>query len=144
MGIQSNRDIGSRSQSISKREFLTLAGATAAGLLIGSKSAHGDDGTLCLINGLLIDGTGADAIPDGAIVIRDGRILAAGPRSQVMIPSIAKMVEGSGCFSRHARAEPAPVQTGAGIQSTRFQIFWIPAFAGMTTDIAVNVPRLLK
>ena len=29
----------------------------------------------------------------------------------------------------HSRAEPAPVQTGAGVQ---FKVAWIPAFAGMT------------
>ena len=96
MGIESNRDISARSQNISRREFFKLASATAAGLLIGYKSAQGDDATLCLINGLLIDGTGADAIPDGAVVIQDGRILAAGPRSQVMVPSNAKIVDVQG------------------------------------------------
>ena len=96
MGIESNRDISVRSQSISRREFLKIASATAAGLLIGYKSAQGADATLCLINGLLIDGTGADAIPDGVVVIQGGRILVAGPRSQVMVPSNAKIVDVQG------------------------------------------------
>jgi enamidase len=96
MGIESNRDISVRSQSISRREFLKIASATAAGLLIGYKSAQGTDATLCLINGILIDGTGADAIPDGVVVIKGGRILRAGPRSQVIIPSNAKIVDVQG------------------------------------------------
>ena len=96
MGIESNRNISTLSQSISRREFLKLASATAAGLLIGYKSAQGADATLCLINGLLIDGTGADAIPDGAALIQSGRILVAGPRSQVMVPSNAKIVDVQG------------------------------------------------
>ena len=96
MGIESNQEISSISQSMSRRQFLKLSSATAAGLLIGYKSARATDATLCLINGLLIDGTGADAIADGAVVIQDGRILAAGPRSQVMVPSNAKIVDVQG------------------------------------------------
>ena len=91
MGIESNRNISTLSQSISRREFLKLASATAAGLLIGYKSAQGADAALCLINGLLIDGTGADAIPDRAVVIQDGRILVAGRRSQLMVPPAQKL-----------------------------------------------------
>jgi imidazolonepropionase-like amidohydrolase len=96
MGIESNRDNIARSQGISRREFLKLTSATVAGLLIGYKSAQGTGATLCLINGLLIDGTGADAIPDGAVVIQDGRIVAAGPRSQVMVPSNANIIDVQG------------------------------------------------
>ena len=32
-----------------------------------------------------------------------------------------KLIDGSGSFSRHAREEPAPVQTGAGIQDVPVQ-----------------------
>jgi len=96
MGIESKRDMSARSQSISRRRFLKLSSATAAGLLIGFKSAQGADAPLCLINGLLIDGTGADAIPDAAVLIQSGRILAAGSRSQVMVPSNAKIVDVQG------------------------------------------------
>jgi imidazolonepropionase-like amidohydrolase len=93
MGIESNCDNSARPQSISRREFLKLTSATAAGLLIGCKPAQGADTTLSLINGLLIDGTGADAIPDGAVVIQDGRIVATGPRTKVAIPSNANTID---------------------------------------------------
>ncbi len=36
-------------------------------------------GTTLITNGQLIDGTGRPAIPDGAVLIRDGRIVYAGP-----------------------------------------------------------------
>lgn len=54
---------------------------TAAGLLIGCNSAQRAEATLAMINGILIDGTGADAISKGAVVIRDGRVMAAWPRT---------------------------------------------------------------
>ena len=87
MSIESNHDNISRPQGISRREFLKLTSATAAGLLIGCKFAQQAGATLSLINGRLIDGTGADAIPNGAVVIRNGRIQAVGPRTQVEIPA---------------------------------------------------------
>ena len=42
------------------------------------------------------------------------------------------IAEGSGCFSRHARADGHP--------GCRSQFFWIPAFAGMTDLSAENTP----
>ena len=86
MGIKSNRDNIARPQGISRRKFIKLTSAAAAGLLIGCNSTQRADATLSLINGILIDGTGADAVPNGAVVIQNGRIIAAGPRTQVEIP----------------------------------------------------------
>lgn len=51
---------------------------------------------LALINGTLIDGTGADPVPDGAIVIRDGRIVAVGSRDTVEIPADAQVIDVQG------------------------------------------------
>jgi imidazolonepropionase-like amidohydrolase len=96
MGIESNRDNSTRSQAISRREFLKLTSAAAAGLLIGCKFAQRADATLSLINGRLIDGIGADALPDGAVVIRNGRIVAAGPSTQVEIPANTKIIDVQG------------------------------------------------
>jgi imidazolonepropionase-like amidohydrolase len=93
MGIESNRDNSVCPQGISRREFLKLTSATAAGLLIGYNPAQGADATLSVINGLLIDGTGTEAIQDGAVVIQDGRIVAAGPRTQVEIPSNTNTID---------------------------------------------------
>ncbi len=46
----------------------------------------------------LFDGTGSPPIPDAAIVIVDGRIAAAGPRSSVAIPDGATGIDGAGKF----------------------------------------------
>jgi imidazolonepropionase-like amidohydrolase len=96
MNIESNRDNTARSQGISRREFLKLTSTAAAGLLIGCNSAQRADATLSLINGTVIDGTGADAVPNGAVVIQNGRIIAAGPRTQVEIPSNTHTIDVQG------------------------------------------------
>lgn len=56
----------------------------------------GFTGTLALINGTLIDGTGADPVLDAAIVIQNGRIGAVGGRSEVEIPDDAKIIDVKG------------------------------------------------
>ena len=96
MSIESSHDNLARSQGISRREFLKLTSAAAAGLLIGCNSAQLADDTLSLINGILIDGTGADAVPNGAVVIQNGRIIAAGPRTQVEIPANTNIIDVKG------------------------------------------------
>lgn len=49
--------------------------------------------TLVLVNGTLIDGTGAGPRHDAAIVIRDGKIVAAGNRADVKIPDTARVID---------------------------------------------------
>jgi len=44
--------------------------------------------------------------------------------------------------SRHARAESAFVQTGAGIQFGKPVFLWIPAFAGMTVPEGINSTKI--
>ena len=57
----------------------------------------GDNGQFCaLVGGRLIDGTGADPVDDAAVVIKGGRILYAGPRTAVEIPSTAEVLDLSG------------------------------------------------
>ena len=83
-------------QRISRRDFLKLTSATGVSLLIGCNSAQRADDALSLTNGILIDGTGADAVPDGAVVIRNGRIVSAGPRTQLAIPANANIIDVQG------------------------------------------------
>ena len=49
--------------------------------------------TLVLTNGRLINGTGADPIPNATLVIGVDRVLAAGPASQVKIPSGVEVID---------------------------------------------------
>ena len=92
MSIENSRDDSARHQGISRRKFLKLTSVTTAGLMIGYNFAQGAETTLALFNGTLIDGTGADAVRDGAVVMRGGRIMAAGPRAQVEIPDNADTI----------------------------------------------------
>jgi imidazolonepropionase-like amidohydrolase len=52
-----------------------------------------NDQTLALINGTLIDGTGADPVPDAVVVIRQGRIIAVGSQAGVDIPGDAEIID---------------------------------------------------
>ena len=52
--------------------------------------------TLALVNGTLVDGTGAEAIPNACIVIRGDRIVAVGPRASVSVPPGAQVLDVGG------------------------------------------------
>jgi imidazolonepropionase-like amidohydrolase len=54
-------------------------------------------GATLITNGQLVDGTGANAVPDASVIIRDGRISYAGPRARTSdIPADAKRIDASG------------------------------------------------
>ncbi|MEQ9408258.1 MAG: amidohydrolase family protein [Fuerstiella sp.] len=54
-------------------------------------------GTTVIRNGQLIDGTGAEPVPDGALVISDGRITYAGSRAAApQLPPDAEIVDARG------------------------------------------------
>jgi hypothetical protein len=48
--------------------------------------------TLALQGATLIDGTGAPPVPDSVVLVRGGRVVAAGPRSTVQVPADATRV----------------------------------------------------
>jgi len=54
------------------------------------------DETFALVNGTLMDGTGAAPLRDAAIIIQKGRIAAVGARAQVKIPDGAKIIDVQG------------------------------------------------
>jgi imidazolonepropionase-like amidohydrolase len=54
------------------------------------------DKILAVINGTLIDGTGADPLRDAALVIQEGRVLAVGPRAAVSVPDDARIIDVQG------------------------------------------------
>ncbi|MBM3847279.1 MAG: amidohydrolase family protein [Verrucomicrobia bacterium] len=54
-------------------------------------------GTTLISNGQLIDGTGAPAVPDGALLIQDGRIVYVGPASGTpVLPPDAQRIDARG------------------------------------------------
>jgi imidazolonepropionase-like amidohydrolase len=54
------------------------------------------DEVLTLVNGTLIDGTGADPLPDAALVIQEGHITAVGPRADISLPDDANIIDVQG------------------------------------------------
>jgi imidazolonepropionase-like amidohydrolase len=51
---------------------------------------------LALINGMLIDGTGADPLPDAALVIQKERIIGVGAHAEVKVPIDARIIDVQG------------------------------------------------
>ncbi len=89
----------------------------------GSRAA-----TLAIVGGTLIDGTGKAPVTDAAVVIRDGRIVALGPRTKVKIPKDANVVDAKGKFilpglwDMHAHFEQVewgPIYLAAGVTTVR-------------------------
>ena len=44
----------------------------------------GSPGELAVTNAVIINGLGGEPVPNGVVVVRDGRIVAAGPASDVL------------------------------------------------------------
>ncbi|HEV2397696.1 MAG TPA: amidohydrolase family protein [Candidatus Sulfotelmatobacter sp.] len=89
----------------------------------GSHSA-----TLAIVGATLIDGTGAAPVLDSAVVIHNGQIVVAGPRSKVKIPKDANVVDAKGKFllpglwDMHAHFEQVewgPIYLAAGVTTVR-------------------------
>ena len=95
--------------------------------ITGSESGATSDG-LALVGGTLVDGTGSPALADSAVVIRKGRIVAAGPESQVKIPKHAQVIDARsktilpGLWDMHAHFEQVewgPIYLAAGATTVR-------------------------
>jgi imidazolonepropionase-like amidohydrolase len=87
--------------------------------------SHAD--TLAIVGGTLIDGTGT-SVPDSAVVIHNGQIVAVGSRAKVKIPKAAHLVDAKGKFllpglwDMHAHFEQVewgPIYLAAGATTVR-------------------------
>jgi len=111
-------------------DFVGKAGADGMSALAeiskgipGSRSA-----TLAIVGATLIDGTGTAPLPDSAVVIHNGRVVAVGPRSEVRIPKKAIVLDAKGRFilpglwDMHAHFEQVewgPIYLAAGVTTVR-------------------------
>jgi imidazolonepropionase-like amidohydrolase len=75
--------------------LVLVAVATLAACGQGTSSPAEPPG-LAIVGAQLIDGSGADPVADSVIVIRDDRIVAAGPRATTEIPAGAEVVDAAG------------------------------------------------
>jgi imidazolonepropionase-like amidohydrolase len=111
-------------------DFVGRAGADGMSAL--SEISKGISGarasTLGIVGGTLIDGTGAAPMPDAAVVIHNGRIVAVGPRSKVKIPRHANIIDAHGktllpgLWDMHAHFEQVewgPIYLAAGVTTVR-------------------------
>src|SRR5271154_6359810 len=110
--------------------FVGLAGSDGmAALAEISKGISGSRAEkIAIVGGTLIDGTGRDPIPDSVVVIEKGRIVDAGLKSRVKIPSGAQKVDARGktilpgLWDMHAHFEQVewgPIYLAAGATTVR-------------------------
>jgi imidazolonepropionase-like amidohydrolase len=110
--------------------FVSLAGSDGmAALAEISKGISGSRAeNIALVGGTLIDGTGRDPVLDSVVVIEKGRIVDAGPKSRVKIPSGAQKVDARGktilpgLWDMHAHFEQVewgPIYLAAGATTVR-------------------------
>jgi imidazolonepropionase-like amidohydrolase len=86
-------------------------------------------GTYALVHAaMVIDGTDVMPVPDGVVLVQDGRIAAVGPRTTVPIPRGTRLIDVSGTtiipglWDMHAHAsqvEWAPAYLAAGVTTIR-------------------------
>ena len=67
-------------------------------LLLTAPAALANDGTLALVGATIIDGTAAEPLENGVLVVTDGRIRTVGPRNAVTIPAGAEIIDVSGKY----------------------------------------------
>lgn len=84
--------------------------------------------TFALVGATLIDGTGTPPVPDAAVLVHDGRIVAAGPRPTVAIPAGTELIDAGGktvlpgLWDMHAHYEQVewgPIYLAAGVTTVR-------------------------
>lgn len=85
-------------------------------------------GSFAIMGATLVNATGAAPVPDSAVLVRDGRIVAAGPRAAVTIPRGMAVVEAKGqtllpglweMHTHFSGVEFGPALLGAGITTAR-------------------------
>ena len=77
-------------------KVLAVVVAVAALAACAGSPPPAEPGGMAIVGAQLIDGTGGDPIADSVIVIRNDRIVAAGPRATTEIPAGADVVDASG------------------------------------------------
>jgi imidazolonepropionase-like amidohydrolase len=78
-----------------KKIIISLFAFTASLFLLVA-STNANEGSIAFVGATIIDGTNADPLIDGILVITDGRIRAVGPRSAVTIPDEAQIINVAG------------------------------------------------
>jgi imidazolonepropionase-like amidohydrolase len=110
--------------------FVTRAAEDAAAALAvaAAPAESADSGAFALVGATLIDGTGRAPVRNSVVVVRGGKITAAGPRSRVRVPKDAEVVDAAGesvlpgLWDMHAHFEQVewgPIYLAAGVTTAR-------------------------
>jgi imidazolonepropionase-like amidohydrolase len=85
-------------------------------------------GTFAIVGATLADGTDRAPVPDSVVIVRDGRISAAGPRSKVPVPGNVTVIDAKGqmllpglweMHTHYSGTEFGPALLAAGITTAR-------------------------
>ncbi len=76
--------------------LVVLVGAATLAACAGSPPVPAEPAGLAIVGARLIDGTGGAPVLDSVLVIRDGRVVAAGPRAAIEVPDGAEVVDAAG------------------------------------------------
>ena len=87
-----------RVPEITRKSIVIAVAALALISAILPRARGQQKDVLVVAGGTLIDGTGAAPVPNGAIVIENGKITSLGPRASVRIPAGARVVDAKGKF----------------------------------------------
>jgi imidazolonepropionase-like amidohydrolase len=108
---------------------MQLFAATMKGDRGGSKAgAVGGGGTLAIVGGRLVDVATGEVTEPSVILIQNGRIVKAGPKASVTVPTDAKLIHAEGktilpgLWDMHAHFEQAewgPAYLAAGVTTVR-------------------------
>ncbi len=79
-----------------KRALVTLTFCFSYWGCAPSDTPPEDNGSVAFVGARLFDGTGADVVEDAVLVVRDGRVVAAGSAGAVEIPPGAERIDVSG------------------------------------------------
>jgi hypothetical protein len=110
--------------------FVSEAAADGMAVLaeLSTSIRAGQAGRFAIVGATLVDGTGKPAVADSAVVVENGRIVAAGPRASVKVPSDAAVVDAKGktvlpgLWDMHAHFEQVewgPIYLAAGVTTVR-------------------------
>jgi hypothetical protein len=87
-----------------------------------------DAGSFVVVGADLIDGTGAALVHDAVVVVRDGRIVAAGPKARTPVPRGVTVIDAAGktimpgLWDMHAHYEQVewgPIYLASGVTTAR-------------------------
>lgn len=108
--------------------FVARAGNDGAEALAQMAGPRALQESFALVGATLIDGSGGPLVSDGVVVVKNGRITAAGPRAKVRIPGGTKRIDVTGkyivpgLFDMHAHYEQVewgPIYLAAGVTTAR-------------------------